>query len=96
MSKFTLYDWRCTNESCGIKFEQMEKPDVKTTTCPSCSAEAKRLISAVRFDWMKMGRDPDFRSFGDKWAKANQQKVRQDRAFHKEHGADKKHHSFGS
>ncbi|MHC4649207.1 MAG: hypothetical protein ACYTBJ_27465 [Planctomycetota bacterium] len=43
-----------------------------------------------------MGLDPDFSTFGDKWAKKNKQKVEQDKKFYKDHGADKKHHSYGS
>lgn len=93
MSKLILYDWRC--QSCNTKFEAFAKMAVLNHACPECGADSKRLISAPHFD-PKMGLDPDFSTFGDKWAKKNKQKTEQDKKFHEAHGADKKHHSYGS
>ena len=93
MSKFTLYDWLC--QSCDLKFEQLEKPDVYTTECPDCTGHAKRLISSPRLD-PKMGLDPSNPSAYERWARVNKQKTEQDKKFFEKHGVDKKHHSYGS
>lgn len=93
MAKAILYDWRCL--SCDTKYDALVKSDVFNHPCPECGGDSKRLISTPHFD-PKMGLDPDFGTFGDKWAKKNKQKVEQDKKFHKDHGVDKKHHSYGS
>jgi len=87
-----LFDFRCPG--CGV-FEGFVKPDVRETPCPNCSTASTRLISAPRLD-PKMGLDPDNPTAYDRWERVNKQKVAQDRAFYKEHGSDKKHHSYGS
>ena len=93
MSKLILYDWRC--QSCDTKYEALAKSDIKIGACPECGADSKRLISTPRLD-PKMGLDPSNPTAYDKWERKNRQKVEQDKKFYKEHGADKKHHSYGS
>jgi len=93
MSKFITFEWRC--KDCDTKYDAMVKPDVREHACPRCGGDSKRLISTPRFD-PKMGLDPDFSTFGDKWVKTNKQKTAQDKAFYEKHGVDKKHHSYGS
>ena len=88
-----MYEWRCL--SCELKYSTLAKSDVKVGTCPECGADSKRLISAPNFD-PKMGLDPDFKKASAEWERKNKQKVAQDKKFYKEHGADKKHHSYGS
>lgn len=93
MSKFILYDWRCTE--CNTKFDALAKMDDLTIECPQCGADSKRLISAPTFN-LGDGKDPDFPTAYDAWEKKNKQKVKQDKKFYDDHGVDKKHHSYGS
>ena len=88
-----MYEWRCL--SCEVKYDALAKMDVKVHACPECGADSKRLISAPQFD-PKMGLDPDFPKASNKWARQTKQKTEQDKKFHADHGADKKHHSYGS
>ena len=88
-----MYEWRC--RSCNLKFDELAKSDVLVTPCPDCGAESKRLISMGRLD-PKMGLDPSMPSAYDKWERVNKQKVEKDKKFYKDHGVDKKHHSYGS
>lgn len=88
-----MYEWRC--KDCSHKYDELAKSDVKVGVCPECGAESKRLISTPNFD-PKMGLDPDFSTFGDKWARTTRQKSNQDKKFYDDHGVDKKHHSYGS
>ena len=92
MSKFTLYDWRCTR--CKLKFEKLDKPDVFETPCPDCQAPAKRLISAPTISLS--GTDPDFPGEYEKWERKRAKKAKEDKKFHDNHGVDKLHHSYGS
>ena len=84
MAKFMFFDFRCLR--CDHKFEAFVKPDV-TPSCPMCFSNTKRLMSAPRVD---LG------ITSDKWARTNAKKVAEDKKFYKEHGTDKKHHSYGS
>lgn len=93
MSKLIMYEWRCL--SCETKFDHLAKQEVRKTECPECGAEAKRLISTPRFD-LGGGKDPDFPTAYDAWEKQNKEKTAQDKKFFEDHGADKKHHSYGS
>ena len=66
-----LYDYRC---DCGNVFTAMNKVDEReTAVCPDCNKPAKHIISPVNFD-PKMGLDPDFATFSDKWAKKQRSK----------------------
>jgi putative FmdB family regulatory protein len=91
MSKFMYFDFRCL--TCEHRFEDFVKPDVNPP-CPECQSATDRLISTPRIELG--GMDADFPSAYDKWEKTNKQKTAIDRKFFKEHGEDKKHHSYGS
>ena len=92
MAKYLYFDFRCPE--CNLKSEHFVKPDVKETQCPECSGLAVRCISAPTI--ALSGTDPDFPSSYDKWEKTRKQKADGDKKFYKEHGVDKKHHSYGS
>lgn len=91
MSKFMFFDFRCV--ACDIVEEHFVKPDFNPS-CQRCGATMKRLISAVRVELD--GKDPDFPTAYDKWAKTNKQKTEQDKKFYADHGVDKLHHFHGS
>lgn len=78
-----LYEWRC--KDCSHKFDKFAKMDVKTTDCPVCGKEAKRLISTPRFD-PKLGLDPAFGTMADKWEKTYMSGVRAANKRRDEHG----------
>lgn len=84
MSKFLKFDFYCTTHG---DFEEFVKPDVHSVKCPICFKMSNRMISAPRLD---LG------ITSDQWARTNAKKVAEDKAFYKEHGVDKKHHSYGS
>ena len=43
-----IYEFRC--ESCGHRFDKMQKMSASAPSCPSCGApETKKLISASSF-----------------------------------------------
>ncbi len=85
MSKFTLYDFRCTE--CGHKFEHLVKPDIHVTPCHDCGATANRLISAPRMD-PRLGIDPDFPGAYMKWEKTQRNKRQVEKQYHADHGVD--------
>jgi len=94
MAKFMYFDFRC--QTCDAKSEQFVKPDVVELPCesPDCDGTTKRCISAPTVQLP--GTDPDFPGEYAKWAKKNAKKRKEDKAFYERHGADKKHHSYGS
>jgi hypothetical protein len=92
MSKFMFFDFKC--HTCGNEYEGFVKPDVLEEPCIQCGQQATRLISAPRTELP--GTDPDFPGAYDAWAKKHEQKRKSDAKFYKEHGVDKKHHSYGS
>lgn len=60
-----LYLYRCMD--CG-EFEEIKSmSDRKESSCPICGVTAKQVITPVAFDG-KMGLDPDFPTFAQKWA----------------------------
>jgi putative FmdB family regulatory protein len=85
MSKLIVYDFKCP--CCNTVFERMVHSDKHTYVCPECqSPDAKRQISAPRFD-IRMGVDPTGNpTMGDKWARMHTQarKVEDKRA--RDHG----------
>ena len=86
MSKFILFDFRCTE--CLVKFEEMVKSSVKELPCPQCGARSTRLISTPRLD-PRMGLDPVGNpTMGDKWARTREQRAKIEKAHYKEHGTD--------
>lgn len=89
MAKFMSFNFRCKDSACDHVFTDLVKPDVRTASCPECGHEAKRLIGAPTLD-------PKLESRHNIWVKQNRQKIAQDKKFYKEHGVDKKHHSYGS
>ena len=78
------FDFRCN--ACQHVFEDFVKPDVNPS-CPKCSGMTMRLLSGGR---------PVINIDSDAWVKMNRQKTAIDKKFHKEHGTDKLHHSYGS
>lgn len=86
-----FFDFRCL--MCDHIFEDFVKPDAKPS-CPRCSNETKRLISAPRISLP--GTDPDFPGAYAKWEKTRRNKAAVDAKFYDRHGVDKKHHSYGS
>lgn len=88
-----IYEWRC--KACTTKYDALVKMDVYDHACPECGAESERLISAGTRPFGN-GRDPDMSSDYDRWQKQNKQKQAIDKKFYKDHGTDKKHHSYGS
>lgn len=85
MSKFTLYDWRCTE--CKLKFEAYQKPDVLEIPCSTCDGIAKRLISAPTI--AISGTDPDFPTAYGKWDKTQKNKREIEKKWYADHGTDK-------
>ena len=68
-----LYKYSC---QCGEEFEELHSvSDRQTSTCHKCGEPAKLVITTVYFDG-KMGLDPDFRTFSDKWAKKRVQRAK--------------------
>jgi putative FmdB family regulatory protein len=69
-----LYDYRC--RQCNEKFEAAAKIADCDADQPheGCGGSGKRIISAVHFDG-KMGLDPDFATFSDKWAKQHEKRA---------------------
>ena len=66
-----LYKYSC---ECGEQFEELHSvADRHTSICPKCGASAKQEITAVHFDG-RMGLDPDFTTFADKWARKRVQR----------------------
>jgi putative FmdB family regulatory protein len=91
MSKYMLFDFRCDQHG---KFEDFVKPDVYYAKCPECKRPCDRLISTPTLGLS--GTDPSLPTAYDKWEKRNKAKTAEDKKFYKEHGVDKKHHSYGS
>ena len=91
LSKFMYFDFRCND--CSHTFEDLVKPDVNPS-CPKCEGETKRLISAPTISLP--GTDPGFPGEYEKWEKKRRKKAAEDKKFYDNHGADKKHHSYGS
>ena len=85
------FDFRCT--ACAHRFEAFVKPTVNPV-CPKCSKDSKRLISAPTL--ALPGTDPDFPTAYEKWERTRAAKAADDKKFYDKHGADKKHHSYGS
>lgn len=86
MSKFIIYEWRCTDASCNTKFDEMAKPDVQTSICPECGSVANRAVSMGRID-PKLGADPEgFPTMADKWARKIEAKTREAERRQREHG----------
>lgn len=92
MAKYLFFDFRCPE--CNLKSEHFVKPEIKEIECPKCTGLAVRCISAptIRLP----GTDPDFPRAYDQWEKKQRAKTAEDKRFHKNHGVDKKHHSYGS
>jgi len=92
MSKFIFFNFRC--QDCDNAFTALVKPDVQQRTCPRCEGDSSRLISAPTISLS--GTDPDFPRAYAGWEKKRRKKATEDKKFYDNHGADKKHHSYGS
>jgi putative FmdB family regulatory protein len=64
-----IYRYRC---ECGKEFEAIRSVEKREEApCLACGRKGKHLISAPHFD-PKMGLDPAFATFSDKWAKSRE------------------------
>lgn len=77
MSKFILFEFGC--EACGNQFDDLVKPDVHTTSCPKCNAEAKRLLSAGHLDYRMGIYSSSFPTAAAKWERIQREKARTDK-----------------
>lgn len=76
-----LYEYLCP--SCGHEFEEFNSiEDRAKEQCPSCTSIAEVQISAPHFD-PRIGLDPDFPTFADKWANARERKTKEETAQYK-------------
>jgi putative FmdB family regulatory protein len=67
-----LFDFECPN--CGNIFEELVHKDKLTETCPECSSEASRMISAPR---VKLdGCSGDFPGEYLRWERIQREKVK--------------------
>lgn len=87
MSKLMYFDFRCTD--CGLKFDDLVNQEDTRIPCESCGEPAIRVMSTPNLSNKMESRH-------NIWVKQNRQKIEQDKKFYKDHGADKKHHSYGS
>lgn len=93
MSKLILFEWRCL--ACNHKFDKMSKSEFKTTDCPECGREAKRLLSAGTID-PNLGLDPAFPTMYKKWADTRKQRTKIDNKYAESHGDDAYHPAHGT
>ena len=59
-----IFEFQCNNDHV---FEQYIDDSLKTTTCPACDTEAKRIISKPRIDLE--GCSGDFPTAADAWVR---------------------------
>lgn len=81
-----IYSYRCT--PCEEQFDELQKmADHASCSCPSCGEPAKQVITAVHFDVMGMGTDPNgCPTFADKFEKQMLQQKRKEEKSYREHG----------
>lgn len=46
-SAVPIYEYRC--ETCGHKFDEIQRMDAPAPPCPKCGADVKKLVSAAAF-----------------------------------------------
>lgn len=69
-----LYEYKCKH--CEHRFAELNSVENRENApCQKCGKAATHSITAVHFD-PKMGLDPHFVTFGDKWAKSHSRDAR--------------------
>lgn len=66
-----VYDYECANGHRTEMFVDYADRDAYQL-CKVCGEIANRMPSAPAFDW-RMGADPDFTTFGDKWVRMHEE-----------------------
>jgi len=85
MSKFILFDFRCTK--CTETFEDMVKPSEYWAACPKCGGNAQRTISPVRIDHYNMAMSPSASPESlRKFDRMHQQRKAKEEKTHRNHG----------
>ena len=69
-----IFEFQCNNDHV---FEQYIDDSLKTTTCPACDTEAKRIISKPRIDLE--GCSGDFPTAADAWVKRRESHMKYER-----------------
>lgn len=83
---YRIFDYECLNPKCGQIEEKLVTTDeLDNQKCSVCGSDATKLIAAPRLDY-RMGVDPDFATFGDRWARIQNQRAKQIADKKREHG----------
>ena len=69
-----IFEFQCNNDHV---FEQYIDDSLKTTTCPACATEAKRIISKPRIDLD--GCSGDFPTAADAWVRRRESHMKYER-----------------
>ena len=69
-----IFEFQCNNDHV---FEQYIDDSFKTTTCPACDTEAKRIISKPRIDLE--GCSGDFPTAADAWVRRRESHMKYER-----------------
>ena len=69
-----IFEFQCNNDHV---FEQYIDDSLKTTTCPDCDTEAKRIISKPRIDLE--GCSGDFPTAADAWVRRRESHMKYER-----------------
>jgi|TARA_E500000178_G_C16567653_1_gene550190 predicted nucleic acid-binding Zn ribbon protein len=69
-----IFEFQCNNDHV---FEQYIDDSLKTTTCPACDTEAKRIISKPRIDLE--GCSGDFPTAADAWVRRRESHMKYER-----------------
>ena len=88
MSKHIYHTFRCDDDECGRKFEDLVPPTMTLTLCTFCGSPSHRILSAPGFN-LGGGLDPDFPTAYDKWEKRQKQKRENEKKLYDRHGVDK-------
>jgi predicted nucleic acid-binding Zn ribbon protein len=69
-----IFEFQCNNDHV---FEEYIDDSLKTTTCPACDTEAKRIISKPRIDLE--GCSGDFPTAADAWVRRRESHMKYER-----------------
>ena len=68
-----IYEYVCPD--CKERFEAWKSiEERKESTCLACEGMGQQVLTPVAFDTARMGKDPDFPTFSDKWARQHEQR----------------------
>ena len=81
-----IFEFQCNNDHV---FEQYIDDSLKTTTCPACDTEAKRIISKPRIDLE--GCSGDFPTAADAWVRRRESHMK----YEKKMGIGQEYSSMG-